>query len=148
MPARGGERGATSLPVPPPRFCPRRCFPDVAAASARKSGKNSRNFPRQSMLPSLSTLEAIAYYFIALQGRDHAREGAAILGGILEQLLDRGVKTLAQSRFAGQSYFEDRGGLSRFRNRRIYLPKGSVIPRAGLPMSSRSDAEKQSILVA
>jgi len=32
---------------------------------------------------------------LALQGGDHAGEGAAIAGGILEELLDGGVETLA-----------------------------------------------------
>ena len=32
----------------------------------------------------------------ALQGGDHAGEGAAIRGGILEELLDGGVEALAQ----------------------------------------------------
>ena len=33
---------------------------------------------------------------LALQGGDHAGEGAAIAGGILEELLDGGVEALAQ----------------------------------------------------
>jgi hypothetical protein len=33
---------------------------------------------------------------IALQGGDHARDGAAIAGGMLEELLDGGVEALAQ----------------------------------------------------
>jgi len=32
---------------------------------------------------------------VALQGGDHAGEGAAIAGGILEELLDGGVEKLA-----------------------------------------------------
>jgi hypothetical protein len=32
----------------------------------------------------------------ALQQGDHAREGAAISGGILEELLDGGIEALAQ----------------------------------------------------
>ena len=33
---------------------------------------------------------------VALQGGDHAGEGAAIAGGILKELLDGGVEALAQ----------------------------------------------------
>jgi hypothetical protein len=33
---------------------------------------------------------------VGLQGSDHAGDGAAIAGGILEEFLDRGVETLAQ----------------------------------------------------
>jgi hypothetical protein len=33
---------------------------------------------------------------VGLQGSDHAGDGAAIAGGILVQLLDAGVETLAQ----------------------------------------------------
>ena len=52
-----------SIPVlfPLSVFAPIRCFPDLAAAAARKSGRMSGAFPRQSMQPSLSTLETTAY---------------------------------------------------------------------------------------